>query len=235
MKNKLLGKAEPAGAELGIYFSDDFGELGDELGLTLDDMYCLRNIKNRELWLSGEITDMTAESVLTEIREFNRKDYNDEIPFQKRVPIKLFIDSPGGDVVAGLSIIDTIKASETPVWTINFSKAYSMAFHVLINGDKRFAFKSSSFLLHDGSEGGFDSSSKFRDRLKFNDSLEQITRQNVIERTKITKREYEMNARREWYMLVPEAKELGVVDEVVERLSQVLTFGQNQKLDTIFK
>lgn len=232
---KLFKKdVEPIGAELGIFFTD-VGDLKDDVGLSLDDLYCLRNVKNRELWLTGEINDMMAEDILTEIREYNRKDYLNAIPPQKRTPIKLFIDSPGGDVVAGLSIIDVIKASETPVWTINFSKAYSMAFHVLINGDRRFAFKNSSFLLHDGSEGGFDSSSKFRDRLKFSDSLEQITRQNVIERTKITKREYELNARREWYMLVPEAKELGVIDDVVERLSEVLTLKQTPSLDTVFK
>ena len=234
MKRKLFRKDVEIGSELGIFFGD-VGDLKDDIGLTLDDMYCLRNVKNRELWLTGEINDMMAEDLLVEIKEYNRKDCPDAIPPSKRTPIKLFIDSPGGDVVAGLSIIDTIKASETPVWTINVSKSYSMAFHVLINGDKRFAFKSSSFLLHDGSEGGFDSSSKFRDRLKFTDDLEQITRQNVIERTKITKREYEMNARREWYMLVPEAKELGVIDQVVERIGEILTIQPAQRLDAIFK
>ncbi len=110
-----------------------------------------------------------------------------------------------------------------------------MAFHVLINGSRRFAFKNSSFLLHDGSEGGFDSSSKFRDRLKFNDALEQITRQIVIERTNITEEEYEMNARREWYMLVPEAKRLGVIDAVIECLDEILTPKTTQSLGAVFK
>lgn len=215
--NKLLNE----GIELGIFF-DEFEEVKDNASLSLDDLLYLRNFKNRELWISGEITEVTAADFLTEVREINRQDH--AIPIKQRVPIKVFIDSPGGDVIAGLSIIDVMKASKTPIWTINMSKAYSMAFQVMIAGDKRFAFKNSSFLLHDGAEGGYDSSSKFRDRLKFNDSLDELTKNNIVECTKITKREYEMNIRREWYMLTQEAKELGVIDVIVESLDDVCTF-----------
>lgn len=229
MKKKLLRKdVEPV-------FDDELKTLSDDASLTLNDLLYLRNFKNRELWLDGEIDETTVADILVNIREYNRQDHL--VPLSERVPIKLFIDSPGGDVVAGLAIIDAIYVSKTPVYTVNVSKAYSMAFQIMISGHKRFAFKSSSFLLHDGAEGGFDSSSKFRDRLKFSDDLEKLEIENIVKRTKITNKEYEKNVRREWYMLVPEALELGVIDEVVESFDQVCSFSEahKSKLEDVFK
>ena len=229
MKKKLLRKdIEPV-------FDDELKILSDDASLTLNDLLYLRNFKNRELWLDEEIDETTVSNILVDIREYNRQDYL--VPLSERVPIKLFIDSPGGDVVAGLAIIDAIYVSKTPVYTVNVSKAYSMAFQIMISGHKRFAFKSSSFLLHDGAEGGFDSSSKFRDRLKFSDDLEKLEIENIVKRTKITHKEYEKNVRREWYMLVPEALELGVIDEVVESFDQVCSFSEahKSKLEDAFK
>ena len=229
MKKKLLRKdIEPV-------FDDELKTLSDDASLTLNDLLYLRNFKNRELWLDEEIDETTVSNILVDIREYNRQDHL--VPLSERVPIKLFIDSPGGDVVAGLAIIDTIYVSKTPVYTVNVSKAYSMAFQIMISGHKRFAFKSSSFLLHDGAEGGFDSSSKFRDRLKFSDDLEKLEIENIVKRTKITNKEYEKNVRREWYMLVPEALELGVIDEVVESFDQVCSFSEahKSKLGDVFK
>lgn len=229
MKKKLLRKdVEPV-------FDDELKTLSDDASLTLNDLLYLRNFKNRELWLDGEIDETTVADILVNIREYNRQDHL--VPLSERVPIKLFIDSPGGDVVAGLAIIDAIYISKTPVYTVNVSKAYSMAFQIMISGHKRFAFKSSSFLLHDGAEGGFDSSSKFRDRLKFSDDLEKLEIENIVKRTKITNKEYEKNVRREWYMLVPEALELGVIDEVVESFDQVCSFSEahKSKLEDVFK
>lgn len=229
MKKKLLRKdIEPV-------FDDELKTLSDDASLTLNDLLYLRNFKNRELWLDEEIDETTVSNILMDIREYNRQDYL--VPLSERVPIKLFIDSPGGDVVAGLAIIDAIYVSKTPVYTVNVSKAYSMAFQIMISGHKRFAFKSSSFLLHDGAEGGFDSSSKFRDRLKFSDDLEKLEIENIVKRTKITNKEYEKNVRREWYMLVPEALELGVIDEVVESFDQVCSFSEahKSKLEDAFK
>lgn len=232
MKKKLFRKD----TEIEYYMLDDkLEDLGNDASLTLNDLLYLRNFKNRELWLDGDINEVTAGDILTDIREYNRQDYL--LPPSERVPIKLFIDSPGGDVVAGLAIIDTIYASKTPVYTVNVSKAYSMAFQIMISGHKRFAFKSSSFLLHDGAEGGFDSSSKFRDRLKFSDDLEKLEIENIVKRTKITNEVYEKNVRREWYMLVPEALELGVIDEVVESFDQVCSFSEahKTKLEDVFR
>ncbi|MBR3368397.1 ATP-dependent Clp protease proteolytic subunit [Candidatus Saccharibacteria bacterium] len=229
MKKKLLRKdIEPV-------FDDELKTLSDDASLTLNDLLYLRNFKNRELWLDGEIDETTVADILVDIREYNRQDHL--VPLSERVPIKLFIDSPGGDVVAGLAIIDTIYVSKTPVYTVNVSKAYSMAFQIMISGHKRFAFKSSSFLLHDGAEGGFDSSSKFRDRLKFSDDLEKLEIENIVKKTKITNKEYEKNVRREWYMLVPEALELGVIDEIVESFDQVCSFSEahKSKLEDVFK
>ena len=58
-------------------------------------------------------------------------------PPEDRQPIKIFINSDGGDLPATLSIIDLIQMSETPVWTINIGKAYSGGFFVCIAGSQK--------------------------------------------------------------------------------------------------
>ncbi len=214
-----------------IIASDKLDGALDDASLSLNDSLYLRNIKHREIWLSDEITNESAEDFLAAIREINRQDYG--VPIGKRTPIRVFVDSPGGGVIAGLAVIDTIRASKTPIYTINVSRAYSMAFQVFVSGHKRFAFKNSSFLIHDGTEGGYDSSNKFRDRMSFFDDLDKACRAIVLDRTKIDEETFERNARHEWYILVPRAIELGIVDEVVENFDEICNFSLGARSATV--
>ena len=205
---------------------------GDELDgalvdatLGLNDILYLRNLNHRELWLTDEITNVSAQEFLTAVREINRRDYG--IPVEKRTPIKVFIDSPGGDVMGGFLVVDTIKTSRTPVYTINVSRAFSMAFQIFISGQRRYAFEHSSFLIHDGTEGGYDSSNKFRDRMNFFDNLDKANRAIILEKTRIDEETFDRNARHEWYILAKEALKLGIVDDIVERLDEVCNFSLN--------
>ena len=191
-----------------------------EPGLTLEDITYLDDIKKRELWLNGEIDDALSTAIIKQIFNYNREDYQKSK--EARQPIKLFINSPGGYVLPGLNIIDAIRLSRTPVWIINLGRAYSMAFHIAINGDKRFSLPTASYLIHDGAEGGYDSSSKFRDRLEFNDKLELETRKNLLENTQITEDLYDSNYRKEWYVLPDEALKLGILDCVLEDFDMII-------------
>lgn len=83
---------------------------------------------NRTLFLTEEITAETGPQFFEAIRFFNKCDEIDRIPVEERDPIKIIIDTPGGDLCATLSIIDSIKLSKTPVWTITTGCGYSGGF-----------------------------------------------------------------------------------------------------------
>lgn len=182
----------------------------------LNDIFYLRNLQQRKLFLSGEITDDSAEEIVANILQFNREDEDNGTEMGKRMPIKLYINSPGGLVTAGFSIIDAIVISETPVYTINTGVCYSMAFLVAICGAKRYAMESSTFLLHDGTIGFGDSQSKAEDIVDFNKRYnEDIVKKHVTTFTGISSAMYDEKKRVEWYMLAQDAKDMGVIDYLV--------------------
>ena len=87
--------------------------------------------KNRELYLDDVNRD-TADAFNTFIRIWNKLDAESHIPIDEREPIKIYINSDGGDLAAAFSIIDTIKMSKTPVWTINTGCAYSSGLEIFL-------------------------------------------------------------------------------------------------------
>ena len=100
--------------------------------------------KNRELYLDDVNRD-TADAFNTFIRIWNKLDAESHIPIDEREPIKIYINSDGGELAAAFSIIDTIKMSKTPVWTINTGCAYSCGLEIFIVGHYRIAYPFSSF------------------------------------------------------------------------------------------
>ncbi len=115
----------------------------------------------------------------------------------------------------GFELIDTIRASKTPVYTINVGYAYSMGFLIMLAGHKRFSMPSSKFLLHDGSNFAWGSSAKIRDQMAFQEKFEARVKDYIISRTNITPKEYDKKYRVEWYMFADEAKAYGVIDSIV--------------------
>lgn len=131
----------------------------------------------------------------------------------------------GGCVTDGYSLIDAIRLSKTPVYTVNLALAASMGFLIFIAGHKRFAMPHAEFLMHDGSTMGYDSTAKMRDRMEFETvELEKETRQYILSRTKIDEKLYEEKYRVEWYFLPKTAKDIGAVDYII---------GQDCELDEI--
>lgn len=201
---------------------------------TIDEIVRLNDLKQRRLYLYGEIfdIDMTDDVVclssvtcgLAEsIMEINREDDESGLDPSERKPIRLFINSPGGNPTEGFVLIDAIRLSKTPVWTINMGQCSSMAFLISIAGHKRFTFPSATFLLHDGTSGAFGSSSKVQDRLEFEKRYEQeIVKKHVLACSRMSSNEYNALARVEFYMLPEDAMGYGFVDEIITDISAIL-------------
>lgn len=179
----------------------------------LSEQFFLDDLKNRKLILDTPIGEDTFKLVGYYILRINAEDKN--LPSEHRKPIKLYIACDGGSVVDGLNLMNVIKASKTPVHTIVVGQAYSMAVYIFLCGHKRYAFPNSTFLVHDGSMGIATSQRKLKDYIDFNDKVEEVLDNLVIEKTSITADELAEKSRTEWYMFADEAKEKGIVDYIV--------------------
>ena len=145
---------------------------------------------------------------------FNAQDKGKAV--EDRLPIKLYINSIGGSVPDGYGLIDAILTSKTPVYTINQAMCASMGFLIFIAGDKRYTMPHAEFLMHDGSNFAMGSTAKMKDRMDFElGELEQMTREYIISRTKITEDLYKEKYRMEWYFLPKTAKNYGVADFII--------------------
>lgn len=177
---------------------------------------------SRRLYLRGEIpsvedddsTSVSIDELVDKIREFNREDKTKLEA--DRTPIRLFIDSPGGDISAGFKLVDAITTSKTPVYTINESKCYSMAFLIFICGSKRFSTPKATFLMHDGVMFFGNSVNKAFDAADFYKRFEEkIVKGHVLQYSKMPGEEYDRLRSKEYYMMPEEAKEHGFLDEVI--------------------
>lgn len=195
------------------YYSFDLNmdELLSQSGL--DEIMRAKDLEQRKLFLEGEVNKTTASDIVRNIMQYNAEDK--QKPQEERKPILLYISSEGGEVDAGFAIIDVIKSSKTPVYTINLGGWYSMSFLIGIAGHKRFATKNAKFLMHEGFASVGNSTYKIQDQIDFQKRIEESIKDYVVNHSKISGDEYNARRRDEWYMFADEAKEKGLVDFII--------------------
>lgn len=194
-----------------IDLSDIVSEIKGNLGL--DDYFYLKEYSERKHYITDVIDSTSVEDACKAILQYNKEDAG--LDRESRKPIMIYLDTPGGEVTAGMKLIDIIQASKTPVYIVNLGTCYSMGFLIYVVGHKRFASRNATFLMHDGSIEIGGSSSKTRDYIAFNDLVEERTKSLVLAMTSISSELYDEKFRKEWYMFAQEAKELGIVDSII--------------------
>lgn len=193
-------------------FDVDFDDILVEHGL-IDEMFYLRDLNQRKLFLNADIDQFTVADAAKHIMQFNKEDKGIEV--EKRTPIILYVTSNGGAVDAGFELIDIIQSSKTPVYTVNLGYQYSMGFLIGLAGHKRFAMKNSKFLMHDGSNFVYGSGTKVQDQMEFQRRVEARVKDYILSRSKLTSEEYDNKLRVEWYLFADEAKEKGFTDYII--------------------
>ena len=174
-----------------------------------------RDEQDRIFWLNDNVENC-AEDLIRMILHCNKEDKGKSS--DERKPIKIFIDSPGGDLVATFTMINAIKLSKTPVYTINIGAAYSGGFFIFLAGHKRFAYELSSFLFHEGSTGTSGDAGKFRNFADFYKKELDKLKSIVLKYTKISDEEYEKHIKDDWWFTADEAIEYGICDEILTEL-----------------
>lgn len=197
------------------YYDIDF-EFDEESAIKsglIEEVFYVKDLQQRKLFLNMNIDQFTIGDIVRHIMQYNTEDKG--IAPDERKPILLYLTSNGGSVDAGFELIDVIKSSKTPVYTINLGYQYSMGFLIGLAGHKRFATPNAKFLMHDGSSFVWDSGAKVQDRMEFQKKVEERIKNYVLQNSQISSEEYDSKFRVEWYMFADEAKEKGFVDYII--------------------
>lgn len=171
--------------------------------------------QDRILWVEGEIGDGLFELSKLILR-YNKEDK--DLPVEQRKPIKIFINSNGGDLDSTLAFIGLVEISKTPIWTINACWAYSAAGLILMAGHKRFALPNTECLIHSGSGqlgGTFDQTTEQMKNYKI---LVDKMRDFILAKTKIDQKLFKKNSAKDWYIYTDEMLDYGIVDKIVDNL-----------------
>ncbi len=169
-----------------------------------------RLLKERIIFIGGPITDDEANSVIAQLLFLDHED--------PKKDILMYINSPGGSVTAGLAIYDTMQHVKPDVSTICVGMAASMGATLLTAGKKgkRFALPNSEILIHQvmgGAEGqATEIEITAKQILKIKDKLNQILSKHTGQ--PISK--IEKDTDRDYYMSSQEAKEYGLIDDIIK-------------------
>ena len=132
-------------------------------------------------------------------------------------PIKIYIDSYGGEVYSCFGLIGLINSSTTPVHTIVTGCAMSAGFVIAVNGHKRFAYKSSTYMYHQAANHTHGKLKDLEDDIVETRRLQEIMESNVISKTNIPKKKIKevYDTKTDWYISAQDAVSLGIVDEII--------------------
>ena len=168
-----------------------------------------RLLKERIVFLGGPISDAVANTVIAQLLFLDSQDPKKEI--------KLYINSPGGSVTAGLAVYDTMQFVKSDVATICVGMAASMGAVLLAAGKKgqRFVLPNSEVMLHQvmgGAEGqAVEIEISARHIIKVKDRLNKI----LAKHTGQSLKQIEKDTDRDFFMSADEAKQYGLVDEII--------------------
>jgi len=169
-----------------------------------------RLLKDRIIFLAGPIIDPVANSVIAQMLFLSSQDPNKDI--------QLYINTPGGSVTAGLAIYDTMQYVKSPISTVCIGLAGSMGATLLAAGEKgkRFALPNAEILLHQVAGGVTGEAVEIeitaRQIIKIKDKLNKILAQHTGQPLE----KVEKDTDRDFYLSAPDAKEYGIIDEVIK-------------------
>lgn len=170
-----------------------------------------RLLKDRIIMLSGEVNDVTANLVVSQLLFLESEDPDKDI--------YIYINSPGGSITAGMAIYDTMQYIKPDVSTICIGMAASMGAFLLAAGakGKRYALPNSEIMIHQPL-GGFqgqatDIDIHARRILRTKETLNKI----LSEKTGVPLEKINKDVERDYFMTAAEAMEYGLIDKVIEK------------------
>lgn len=171
------------------------------------DLYS-RLLKDRIIFLSGEINDSVANIVISELLYLDNINHED---------IYLYINSPGGSITSGMSIYDTMNFVSSKVITIGLGMCASMAAFLLSSGNTRLALPNTEIMIHQpigGAQGQATDIKIAAERIiKLKEKLNKILAKN----TKQDIKKIAEDTERDNFLSADEALEYGLIDKIINK------------------
>lgn len=169
-----------------------------------------RLLKDRIIFLSDQVNDTTASLVVAQLLFLEAEDPDKDIHF--------YINSPGGSVTAGMGIYDTMKYIKPDVSTICVGSAASMGAFLLSAGakGKRFALPNAEIMIHQPSGGTQGQATDIKIQASRILKMKEVLNKILSEKTGQPLDVIERDTDRDTFMSAYEAKDYGLIDEVIE-------------------
>jgi ATP-dependent Clp protease protease subunit len=170
-----------------------------------------RLLKDRIVFLDGEINDLTADLIVAQLLFLDGQDTEKDV--------NLYINSPGGSVTAGLAIYDTMQYIKSNIQTICVGQAASMAALILAAGTagKRYALPSSRVLIHQPWGGAQGQARDIGIQSKEIIRLKKLTINYFAKHSGKTVEQIASDMERDFYMSAEDAVAYGVADAILTR------------------
>lgn len=162
--------------------------------------------KHRYILLYDEINNVSADIVCSKLRAMD---------YLNKEPITLEINSPGGFVTYGLSIIDAIQAIKSPVYTVISGEACSMAAMISIVGKKRFITPNGFWMQHSTSDLLQGNVQNIKDQAGFLFKLEKRMNDILKKHTKLNQRQLTQIKNGQLWLFPEDALKYGIVDKIL--------------------
>ena len=145
-----------------------------------------------------------------------------DIPKEELKPIYIWIHSYGGDLEQANAIIDIISASRIPIITISMGVAMSAGFMLFLAGHKRYAFKHSNLMVHEGSAAFSGTAEQIEMAQKnYKRQIEEM-KAYILERTEIDEKTFNKNKSKDWYLSADELIKYKIVDKLVTNFEEII-------------
>ncbi|GHV71896.1 ATP-dependent Clp protease proteolytic subunit 2 [Spirochaetia bacterium] len=192
---------------------DDEDEGPDKAKDAGADSLLLRMLKTRTILLSGEIKKDLAEKTIRQLLLL--EDMGDE-------PIRIFIDSPGGDADAGYAIFDMIRFVKPPVWTIGMGLVASAAAIIQLAApkDRRLGLPNSHYLIHQPLSGIRGVATDIEIHARELDKLREKINRLIADETGAPLDQVEKDTDRDFWMNAEEAVSYGLIARVISSRDQ---------------
>ncbi|MDR2865565.1 MAG: ATP-dependent Clp protease proteolytic subunit [Spirochaetaceae bacterium] len=168
-----------------------------------------RMLKTRTILLSGEINKDLAEKIIRQLLLL--ENMSDD-------PVRIFIDSPGGDADAGFAIFDMIRFVKPPVWIVGMGLVASAAAIILLAAPKerRVGLPNSHYLIHQPLSGIRGVATDIEIHARELDKLKEKINRLIADETNISFEQVEKDTDRDYWMTCEEARDYGLLSKVIK-------------------
>jgi len=193
---------------------DDDDDIDDEKPENLQELLAGKMLKTRTILLSGEIRKGLAEKTIRQLLLMEAM--SDE-------PVRIFIDSPGGDADAGYAIFDMIRFIKPPVYTIGMGLVASAAAIIQLAApkDRRLGLPNSHYLIHQPLSGIRGVATDIEIHARELEKLRAKINHLIAEETGNPVEQVEKDTDRDYWMSAQEAVKYGLISKVITNRSEM--------------